>query len=312
MNEADKHLLLLIRSGEPEGWSQFVARFQARLLAFAARQVTPIATAEDLVQDTFIGFLQSLPDYRQQCELESLLFQILRRRIVDHYRRMGQPRELRACDAKTSDDESWTPDPLSQVVSRELSASEYLRRDEQQQADETALASAIEQLANELRDEEKFRDLKIAEGLFYAQLRSVDLAGLIAVTENEIAVVKRRLIERLARSIKKSTTAVALSPDTATVAADSLTSVWEAMRPSCPKRTTLGKYTLGILPANWEDFVRFHVESLGCTYCLANLGELQLPADAPEAAIQQQRMFNSTIGFLNRRLEQGSAKFRQS
>ena len=94
MNEADEHLLSLIRQGDQEGWRQFVSRFQGRLIAFAERQVGQTASAEDLVQETFVGFLGSLAEYQSKCELESFLFQILRRRIIDHYRRQGKTREI--------------------------------------------------------------------------------------------------------------------------------------------------------------------------------------------------------------------------
>ena len=57
---------------------------------------------------------------------------------------------------------------------------------------------------------------------------------------------------------------------------------WEDLRPSCPKRTTLGKFTLEILPPEWTDFVEFHVQELGCDYCRANLLELSEEMDANE------------------------------
>jgi RNA polymerase sigma factor (sigma-70 family) len=292
MNEADKHLLTLIREGNQDGWSQFVARFQARLVAYATRQVDQMATAEDLVQETFVGFLQSNLDYREQCELESFLFQILRRRIADHYRRIGQYREIPCCDFLSAETNSQ--------ASQDLTASTYAQRSEQQLHNEVALATAVEQLANDLRDAEKLRDLKIAEGLFYAQLRSVDVARLLNVSENEIAVVKRRLLERLARSVQSNISSLPADPEKDLLASNLLTSVWETMRPSCPKRTTLGKYTLKILPSDWEDFVRFHVETLGCTFCNANLVDLNVTSESSERSSQQIRFLHSTIGFLQR------------
>jgi RNA polymerase sigma factor (sigma-70 family) len=292
MSEADRHLLSLIRDGDQDGWSQFVVRFQARLVAYATRQVDQMATAEDLVQETFIGFLQSNQDYREQCELESFLFQILRRRIADHYRRIGQHREIPCCNFLSA--ETHSPE------SHELTASSYARRSEQQQQDETVLAKAIEQLADELRDAEKLRDLKIAEGLFYAQRRSVEIARLLNVSENEIAVVKRRLLERLARSVQRTASSLSTGPAENLIASDILTSVWETMRPSCPKRTTLGKYTLGILPSDWEDFVRFHVQTLGCTFCNANLVDLNVTKESTASSLQEFRFLHSTIGFLKR------------
>lgn len=300
MSEADEHLLALIRDGNQDGWGQFVSRFQGRLIAYATRQVDQLATAEDLVQDTFVGFLQSINNYREQGELESFLFQILRRRIVDHYRRRGQNRELPACGFQAENSELPQINSLDRSISKEPNASTYVRNQEQNDEDRNSLAAAIERLANELQTAAKFRDLKVAEGLFYAQLRSLELAKLLQISENEIAVVKYRLIERLAKSVQLISGASTREPVLDLVATNLLTTVWESMRPSCPKRSTLGKYILKILPPDWEDFITFHLVTLSCTFCNANLMELQTSGEVPDKASQHMRLFNSTIGFLNR------------
>lgn len=120
----------------------------------------------------------------------------------------------------------------------------------------------------------------------------------MGISENEIAVVKRRLIARLAKSVAQAA-GFQSNSSAHPVAMDLLSSVWESHRPSCPKRTTLGKYTLGILPPAWNDFIRFHVETLGCTFCIANLADLQAPDPSSEASIQQNRLFTSTVGFFH-------------
>ena len=55
MSEADQHLLQLVISGDPDGWRQFIGRYQKRLIAFAVRRTKEHSTAEDLVQETFLG-----------------------------------------------------------------------------------------------------------------------------------------------------------------------------------------------------------------------------------------------------------------
>ena len=288
MNEADEHLLTLVRAGDQEGWRQFVSRFQGRLLAFAEHQIRGQGSAEDLVQETFIGFLSALPRYQADCELESFLFQILRRRIVDHYRRQGKTREIPACqfagDA-TSDPLELTPDPGED-------ASQRLGSSEQQAAVTGALASALRSLADRLQSGQRFRDLKLAEGLFYAGRKNRELAQAIGVSENDVAVLKRRLIARLADDVR----AVLGEAHGSELSGDLLTEVWENQRPSCPKRSTLGKFSLGILPPDWEDYVSFHVSVLGCTFCNANLSELELQA-SNAASSREERLFQSTIGF---------------
>jgi DNA-directed RNA polymerase specialized sigma24 family protein len=84
--EAERFLLEQIRGGNAEAWSQLVHRYQGRLLAFARSRGVKGTDAEDLVQDTFLLLLRSLPDFRAQASLETYLFVILRRRVSDHFR----------------------------------------------------------------------------------------------------------------------------------------------------------------------------------------------------------------------------------
>ncbi|MEO1524500.1 MAG: sigma-70 family RNA polymerase sigma factor [Planctomycetota bacterium] len=290
MNEADEHLLSLIRQGDQDGWRQFVSRFQGRLVAFAERQVGQSSSAEDLVQETFVGFLSSLASYQSECELESFLFQILRRRIVDHYRRQGKSREVPVCQFSTPTESN----AVLETADSSENATERLHSVEQQNAVFKTLVVALRSLAERLQSGALFRDLKIAEGLFYAGRKNKELAQAIGISENEIAVVKRRLIRRLADDVQQT------MPDVSDVELVShlLTEAWESQRPSCPKRSTLGKFSLGILPSEWEDYVDFHVRVLGCTFCNANLSELELQATATSASDERQdRLFQSTIGF---------------
>lgn len=293
MNEVDEHLLRLIKSGDQEGWRQFVDRFQRRLIAFASKRVKPIATAEDLVQETFVSFLSSLEYYRGTGELESFLFRILRRRIIDHFRSSGIHPEIPVCEIAGTE----SPDPLAGATSTEPNASSYARRIEQNQAAFEALAAAIRRLSGHLQEGEKFKELEIAEGLFFARMRNRELAAALEISENEIAVVKRRLVQRLRDDLNRSADRPGHAFDESSLETDWLIQVWESERPSCPKRSTLGKYTLGILPNPWATHVEFHVKTLGCCFCNANLEELSATTASDPSDETRDRLFQSTIGF---------------
>ncbi len=295
MSEADQHLLQLIRAGDHDGWSQFVARFQRRLTAYATRQVGQMATAEDLVQETLVAFLKGMADFREECELESFLFQILRRRIVDHYRRQGRNKEVPACSFNAAASTEFAADPLQQAAAQDMHASWYARRNEARDSNQQILATAVRALAAKLHAGEKFRDLKIAEGLFYAGRRNRELSEVLGTSENEISQVKHRLVKRLTQLVNEAGGSAADEAFNDESSGHLLTAVWESQRPSCPKRTTLGKFTLGILPRDWDEFVDFHVNILGCTFCNANLAELQTPTDTNPV---NDRLFSSTVGFL--------------
>ena len=68
--QADELLIRLIREGDEEAWNELIARFEGRLLAFIESRTRNKAVAEDLVQETFIGFLTSLPNFDGRRPLE--------------------------------------------------------------------------------------------------------------------------------------------------------------------------------------------------------------------------------------------------
>ena len=163
--------------------------------------------------------------------------------------------------------------------------------------DAKTLGDAIEKLTMTLKEKNGLRDLQVAEGLFYAGLKNQQIASLLNISQNEVAVTKHRLIDRLRRLMGEAGDTEA-SPKSEDPMLPNLRKVWIDQRPSCPKRTTLGKYTLEILPSAWSDFVRFHVDDLGCAFCLANLSELT--AETSLSRQQSEQLFQSTIGFLPR------------
>lgn len=63
VTSADQLLLEQIRAGEPDAWERFIDRFEGRLLAFVDSRLRDRTLSEDVVQETFIGFLTSLPNY---------------------------------------------------------------------------------------------------------------------------------------------------------------------------------------------------------------------------------------------------------
>jgi hypothetical protein len=69
------------------------------------------------------------------------------------------------------------------------------------------------------------------------------------------------------------------------------------MRPTCLKRSTLGRLILGTLQGEWRDYVEFHVNQMGCRFCQANLEDLKRES-ATEPTALRERVFQSTVGFL--------------
>ena len=87
---ADSVLIDRIREGDADAWGSFIAKFEGRLLAFTKSRIRDHAASEDIVQETFVGFLVSLPNYDGSRPLESYLFTICAYKLTDHLRREGR------------------------------------------------------------------------------------------------------------------------------------------------------------------------------------------------------------------------------
>ena len=283
-SDADRYLLERIRQSDGEAWSQLVGKFQGRLLAFARAQRVREADAEDYVQDTFLRFLRGLDAYRAEASLETYLFLLLRRRIIDAVR---GPR-VHACAAGEGEDGAGGAD---QRASDDPSASWYVRRDEAREQERAALAKAMIALVESLREELNFRDLQLVEMLFYAQMRNEAIAGITGLDNKYIGLLKHRWIKQLRSQVAK------VVKEAGEEGEDSLLSeIWEEYRPSCPKRTTLGGYLLGTLDEPWTQYIKFHVETLGCRFCTANLDDLRRETQGAQDAFRE-RVLQSTVGF---------------
>ena len=127
-------LIARIRAGEPDAWNEFIARYEGRLLGFVARRVANRAAAEDLVQETFVGFLNSLPNYDADQSLEGYLFSIAAHKLTDLLRHEGRRPTLPLVTEESSD--GWQP------ADRGRRASSIVRSRERHGLEETALVSA--------------------------------------------------------------------------------------------------------------------------------------------------------------------------
>jgi hypothetical protein len=83
----------------------------------------------------------------------------------------------------------------------------------------------------------------------------------------------------------------------------SLGEIWRRHRLSCPPREQWGSYLLGAIEPEVADYLRFHLEIVGCRYCQANLADLrdQQTQQHEAAEIRRHRYFQSSAGYLRRK-----------
>lgn len=71
---------------EPEQWVDLYGDLMYR---YALSRVSDTETAQDLVQEALVAAIQSFKRFKGQSSIKTWLVAILKRKIVDHYRRLG-------------------------------------------------------------------------------------------------------------------------------------------------------------------------------------------------------------------------------
>ncbi len=81
----------------------------------------------------------------------------------------------------------------------------------------------------------------------------------------------------------------------------SIGAIWRRQRLSCPSREELGNFLLQVLDEGPAGYVDFHLQTIGCPFCLANLADLQAQQQEPVPKAQQRRkrFFDSSAGYLH-------------
>jgi len=92
-----------------------LAACRPALMRYARLQIREPALAEDLVQNTLIAALQSVADFRGEAALVTWLIGILKRQIIDHYRRAARETSLPA----TADDDEGNSDLLERLFAQD-------------------------------------------------------------------------------------------------------------------------------------------------------------------------------------------------
>jgi hypothetical protein len=79
--------------------------------------------------------------------------------------------------------------------------------------------------------------------------------------------------------------------------------IWRRQRLSCPTRDQLGSHLLGALSAEQADYIQFHVETIGCRLCQANIEDLRRQQEETAETVKTRRTkyFQSTAGHLRKK-----------
>ena len=195
-SQAESLLIERIRSGDSDAWGDLINRYEGRLLAFAESRVGRRNAAEDIVQEAFVGFLTSLPNYDGQRPLESYLFSICAYKLTDHLRREGR-RPALPFSARDDSQGPWD------VPAHVRGASSIARSVERRDLEEKAIVQAITEQVDHLRKRGDWTKLKCVELLFLGGWANKEVAVKLGISEQQVANFKFDFLARLRRMIRQ-------------------------------------------------------------------------------------------------------------
>lgn len=200
MNDADRLLLDQIRGGNETAWQQFINRYEGRVLAYVNSRLANRSLSEDIVQDTFIGFLTSLPNYDGTTPVEYFLFSIASHKLTDELRRQGR----RPTVPLLIGDSDGTPRELPGPARR---ASSLMRSREDRTAEQTVIARCLQHLIHNWIENGENERLECAELLFVLGWPNKDVANRLSISEKAVANHKHFIVSHL----KKDATAAGVT-----------------------------------------------------------------------------------------------------
>jgi RNA polymerase sigma-70 factor (ECF subfamily) len=193
----DLLLVEQIRSGKPEAWNALIAQYEGRLLSFVDSRLRRRAASEDVVQETFIGFLTSLPNYDRRRPLESYLFSIAAHKLTDYLRREGRRPALPLSSTAASGSGAW------ELPGSGRPASSIARSGERRELEEEAITRGIGQEIEHWRTKGDWEKIKCMELLFVRGAANKEVAAALGISEQQVANFKFDFLDRLRKLVKQ-------------------------------------------------------------------------------------------------------------
>lgn len=193
-SDGDRLLIQQIRQGEERAWETLIARYEGRLLAFVERRLRDRATSEDVVQETFIGFLNSLPHFDDRRELQTYLFTIASHKLTDHLRRSGR-HPLRPASEGHGE-------VLQQQLDHHPAASSMVRSEERRELESEAIVLCLGSIIRQWQERGDYVRLKVLEMLLVKGWANRDVAAHLGVTEQQVANYRFAAVKKLAEKIR--------------------------------------------------------------------------------------------------------------
>jgi RNA polymerase sigma-70 factor (ECF subfamily) len=193
-SDSDRLLIQQIRQGDSRAWETLISRYEGRLLAFVQRRLRDRAASEDVVQETFVGFLNSLPNFDDRRELQTYLFTIASHKLTDHLRRSGRHplRSLSDTGAEL----------LNQQFDQHSGASSHARSAERKELESEAIVRCLGQILRGLQEKGDYVRLKVLELLWVKGWANRDVAAFLHISEQQVANYRFAAVKKLSEQIR--------------------------------------------------------------------------------------------------------------
>ncbi len=192
--DTDQMLIARIRAGDEAAWRRCIEEYEGRLRAFVRSRLKDSTAADDIVQETFLGFMTALPNYDGQTPLDRFLFSIASHKIVDALRRAGRRPALTMTDAQSGlsqSRQSWAGSARH--------ASSMARSGEQHSLRAERLRQLLAELVTGWKQRHEWERLQCLELLLVRGWTNQRVALALGLSEQAVANHKYAVLDHLRR-----------------------------------------------------------------------------------------------------------------
>jgi RNA polymerase sigma-70 factor (ECF subfamily) len=154
------------------------------------------SAAEDIVQETFLGFLKALPNYDDRTPLESWMFSISAHKLIDFMRRSGRRPVLPLLTSESKDGAA------RDLTGPGRAASSMMRSSEQARAESGVVESCLKELIQDFKVSGAWERLQCVELIFVLGWANKDVALRLNITEQAVANHKFFVVSKLKDAAK--------------------------------------------------------------------------------------------------------------
>jgi RNA polymerase sigma-70 factor (ECF subfamily) len=195
-DEADRLLIENVRQGDADAWQTVISRYEGRLLAFVDSRLRNRATSEDVVQEAFMGFLISLPNYDTRTRLETWLFSIAAHKLTNVLRREGRRPTIPLLLVNS---QGVSAEPAG----RQRPASSLVRSRERRGGEEGVLRDSLQEMVRSWLKRGEYERLECMELLFVLGWANKEVARRLDISEQSVANHKHFVVSKLKEAAER-------------------------------------------------------------------------------------------------------------